>query len=253
MVRSTTIRGKQVATWQSFLRWVDEHSDSTWVFRGLGDYSFGLIPSIGRVPRYSPTREMQVLAAFRRRIPQFTAETGFGEWDYLAIAQHHGVPTRLLDWTTNPLVAAYFAASASPGTRTVTLQRKKLRAVPDRLAIDARIIAFRVQRSQVIDASAFPDPFDLADVAFVLPRTVSGRIGSQSGLFSIHAEPARAWNQPLDDDGNIFVIPGADRDFFLQRLFYIGIDALYLMGGLDGLGARAAWQASRGIGLGAVV
>lgn len=254
MARAATLRlgTTRLASWQRFQRWIDDHSDSAWAFRGLGDTGFALVPTIGRIPRYSLSREQQVLAAFRRRLPQFTSEGGFSEWDYIALAQHHGVPTRLLDWTTNPLVAAYFAASASLGRRDVRLGRATIRAVPEHDSVDCRIIATRVRRSIVIDTSAIGDPFALPDVGFALPRTISTRISSQSGLFSVHPRPDLPWIEPLRNPDDIFDIPGADRSFFLRRLFYFGVDPLYLMDGLDGLGARTTWQAAMGIGLGAL-
>lgn len=253
MAQSTTItRGtKQLRKWRQFQDWIDDHSDSAWVFRGLGDAAFSLVPTIGRIPHYSLSRERSVLASFRRRALQFANDSGFTGWEYLALAQHHGVPTRLLDWTTNPLVAAYFAASALPGERDVRIGRRTARAIPQSSAISCRVVATRVRHAFVVDMESDNDPLGISEIGFVLPRAISNRIGSQSGLFSVHPAPDKPWLDPLGDANHIFDIDGEDRDFFLKRLFYLGVDPLYLMGGLDGLGARAAWQARRGIGLGA--
>lgn len=222
------------------------------VFRGLGDIAFNLVPSIGRIPHYTLARERSVLAGFRRALPQHLADNGFREWEYMALAQHHGVPTRLLDWSTNPLVAAYFAASNAPARTTLRRGRAEVQATPERSATDCRVVATRVRRAAMLDIESSTDPFAETSVRFILPRAVSSRIGSQSGLFSLHPEPNASWNEPLDELANVFVIPGDCRDFFLRRLFYIGVDPLYLMGGLDGLGARAAWQANNGVRLGAI-
>ena len=222
------------------------------MFRGSGDPSFSLTPTIGRSSDYSLRREIAVLAAFQRRMPQFGHSSGLDRWDELALAQHHGIPTRLLDWTTNPLVAAHFAATASPRSVSVKLGRTVLDAAPEKKHVDCVIIATRVRNTQVVDREVSRDPFALASVGFFIPRTVSGRIVSQAGLFSIHPQPDLPWEEPLRTASNKFLIPGDMRDFFLRRLFYLGIDPLYVMGGLDGLGARLAWQFGRGIGLGAI-
>jgi hypothetical protein len=104
----------------------------------------------------------------------------------------------------------------------------------------------------IVNTEAEPDPFSLTATRFLLPRTLSSRIASQSGFFSVHPDPATPWADAPRDEADRFVIPGEMRHFFLRRLFYLGIDKLYLMGGLDGLGARLAWQLERNLGLGAV-
>lgn len=246
-----TLGEERLETWRAFQRWIDDHSSSSWAFRGMGDVGFTLMPTVGRIRSYSASRERSILDAFRRRIPQFDSSAS-SAWDELALAQHHGVPTRLLDWTTNPLVAARFAAASQPRQVEIETNDGKLRCTPDRSSVDCFIVARRVLSRRVVDTVAIPDPFEVGDVNFVMPRTVSTRIASQSGLFSIHPEPQTAWAAPLVFKHK-FVIPGPMRDFFLRRLFYLGAEPLYLMGGLDGLGGRLAWQASRGIGLGAVV
>lgn len=250
-VRSTRLGEARLAKWRSFQDWMDDHSESSWVFRGIGDPSFELVPAIGRSSTYSLRREISVLSAFRRRMPQFGHSSGLDRWDELALAQHHGVPTRLLDWTTNPLMAAYFASTALPGAVELTRRRAKITATPAPQHVDCLVVATRVRNARVIDPEVSLDPFALPGVRFLLPRTVSGRIVSQAGLFSIHPNPNEPWMDPMANVAHRFTIPGDMRDFFLRRLFYVGIDPLYAMGGLDGLGARLNWQVIRGIGLGA--
>ena len=82
-----------------------------WVFRGHSDKNYSLIPSVGRVPYPANHRikyERSLFNMFRREAREHV-ESLPSEWEWLALARHHGLPTRLLDWSNNPLIALYFA------------------------------------------------------------------------------------------------------------------------------------------------
>jgi hypothetical protein len=245
---------RRLRTWKRFLKWLDTHSDSRWVFRGLGDKRFELISGIGRGD-YSLANERTLLEIFERRAAEFLDVSKMPEWDKMALAQHHGLPTRLLDWTTNPLVAAYFAVTASPKRALAKVPKSRSAsffAVADRNHVDARIVAFQIRGAQIIDQLADKDPFARGEVGFVLPRSIAARIVNQGGVFSAHPSPELAWKDPFEEAAHIFDIPADMRSYFQRRLFYFGIDAQRVMTGLDGLGSRLAWQHEARIGLGAV-
>jgi FRG domain len=222
------------------MEWVDSHGDSRWVYRGLGDISFELVPGAGRVGRYSLANERAILEIFGRRANEFVDTPRLAQWDLLALAQHHGLPTRLMDWTTNPLVAAFFAVSSEP------------KPGQNQTDVTARVVAWRVASRDVVDPDEDGDPFDLATIKFLMPRVVTTRMTAQGGLFSVHPNPRMARSAPLDAAEHLFDIPGAMRAWFQRRLFYLGVDTQRIMGSLDGLGRRLKWQHDAGIGLGAV-
>jgi hypothetical protein len=155
------------------------------------------------------------------------------EWEWLALAQHHGVPTRLLDWTRNPLVACYFAVSSEPANE------------------EAAIYAVELARDQLLPPGDRSDPFAIQEVKFVLPSALAPRITTQKGLFSAHPEPQKPW-QPPGLAENTFRIAKSVRAPFRRRLFQLGIDAALIYPNLDGLGQSLSWQYRSGIGLAVV-
>ncbi|MGH7042258.1 MAG: FRG domain-containing protein [Acetobacteraceae bacterium] len=240
---ASRLRRVRERRWSDFMAWIDAHADSRWVYRGLGDATFALIPGIGRVGAYSVAHERTILEIFARRAVEFIDTQRCGAWDLLALAQHHGLPTRLLDWTTNPLVAAFFAVSSRPDP---------IRPGPPGVPAAARVIAWRVAPGGIVDPTMDTDAFALTGIKFVMPRVLTTRITSQGGVFSAHPDPASPWLEPLAQPAHVFGIPSPVRAYFQRRLFYLGLDDQRIMGGLDGLGRRLAWQYTARIGLGAV-
>ncbi|CAN5636954.1 hypothetical protein BH10PSE6_BH10PSE6_18220 [soil metagenome] len=219
-----TARGTR---WNEFMEFVSNSEDSGWMFRGMGSTEFTLIPKVGRTSRYLPSRERALFSAFKRHARLHLGSSSDSEWDLLALAQHHGLPTRLLDWTSNPLIACYFAITADPVSKEPT----------------ARIHAVRTTKVAKIESEPSFGPLDALDVLRFYPRTVSERLAAQRGFFTVHPDP----RIPLTLDAKMFDIADEHREYFRRRLYRLGIDPWAVKGGIDGLCEMIDWQYTAGL------
>ena len=93
----------------SSLKTKDYYGDTV-VFRGIADSEYKLIPGLSRLKDISTYSELQLINEFLAHRPD--AFAGLSDFDALAKMQHYGLPTRLLDFSLNPLVALYFACES---------------------------------------------------------------------------------------------------------------------------------------------
>lgn len=104
------------------------------LFRGQRE-DWPLQPKLARLrPNYEDSLlsvETQMLELLRRRAIPFLESRPESDWDWLAVGQHHGMATRLLDWTTNPLAALWFAVDKPAESKrpAVVWMRKSARVV----------------------------------------------------------------------------------------------------------------------------
>src|SRR3954454_12228313 len=83
---------------------------SSFAFRGMSLAAADLTTTLVRLGEPYGRQESHLLRNFRKYATR-DAVPGDSVWNWLALAQHHGLPTRLLDWTFSPYVALHFATA----------------------------------------------------------------------------------------------------------------------------------------------
>src|ERR1700752_1974030 len=108
----------RLESWEAFLTLVTKPPYSNWAFRGERDERWPLYSSLSRylqnfgVAREAwPAQESRILRIFKRKAHHFltTPPDTEDDFQWMALMQHHGAPTRLIDFTWSPYVAAFFA------------------------------------------------------------------------------------------------------------------------------------------------
>lgn len=206
------------------------------VFRGQ-EQNWPLVPAIDRVtPRAEPLSksERRMLDAFDRWAPAYLPDFPFSMWDRLSLARHHGLPTRMLDWTSSALAALWFAT--------------RLPASLDQgCDIGTDGIVWVLECADEDFAEVPTDPLTIGQIYLVRPRHLSPRIRVQNGVFSVHpysAETKRYANMINSHlsarllQVRIPAIAFADIRFDLDRL---GVNSATLFPDLDGLCRHIEW------------
>ncbi|MGO0110657.1 FRG domain-containing protein [Pseudomonas putida] len=212
--------------------------DERYFFRGEGRDYYSLIPKVGRAKKNLLSLgyydEHSIFERFKNHATGLVSHPPKNEWEWLALAQHHGLPTRLLDWSTNPLVALYFAVSESMNP----IDLKKEQLVNPKYQGDAAFY-FLTIKSSFINTDTIRKPFKHEYVGIFKPPHVTNRIKAQSGLFTIQPDPHQPLNERLKKSAiRKYKIPHSARDDIRRELRLFGIHQAFIYPDLDGLASH---------------
>ena len=223
-------------------------------YRGSTDAGYKLIPSLGRPP-FQLQHERVLLNSFKQNAVQFVDERPLSEWEWLFLARHHSVPTRLLDWTESPLIGLYFATTSAAGPERnankdgvlwvllpTELNRRAAISLPDRQALPI-----------------FED--DDPHLRQYLPKTLASELSSvvipAAGIAIRHSKRMQAQHSvftvthrnqtPLEEIGNgahvgRFIVPARFKARVRRQLEVLKIDRLAVFPELDNAALLARRQ-----------
>jgi hypothetical protein len=218
------------------------------VFRGLARTDYSHVSSLARLQGDYATLERHLIRNFRKYAHR--ERPGQTIWDWLALGQHHGLPTRLLDWTFSPLVALHFATASWPGEDALLVAvdcagahgmlPSTLTAVVEQegaLLFTTEMLAREAPDLEHFDRLTGDDPF----IVFFEPPSLDERIVNQSAVLSALSDPTCHMEQWLERHPDLWWawrIPPAVKAEIRERLDQANVTERVLLPGLDGL---AAW------------
>src|SRR5438270_2203941 len=221
---------------------------SSLVFRGLARSSYSNRHSLSRLGNDYQELERHLIRNFRKYAHR--ERPGPTLWDWLSLAQHHGLPTRLLDWTFSPFIAAHFATATSPEQEGIVWAVDCAAAhelLPDDLrrslanegatVFTTELLAAHAPTLGDLDRLDDGDPF----VVFFEPPSLDDRIVNQSAVLSTMSDGAGSMDRWLESHPQLchawLITLDAKREI-RERLDQGNITERVLMPGLDGL---ATW------------
>ena len=228
-----------------YLSYVEKNSTKNHIFRGMNSLDYLLIPKIGREPYVARCNvdsiiddlqdmEEQIMNDFIKMSVPHMDLRNISTWDQWTIGQHHGLPTRFLDWTENPLIAAYFATENSNGNDVAIYVVDKTQ--------------FNSYTSDDLDIFSLSDE---DDIVLYSPSYIHPRIISQKGVFTVHKNPTVPLDQTkINNDFCVvdrLVIPNFIITDFINDLDWFGINRFFIYPDLEGLAYHLDHQARGGL------
>lgn len=223
---------------------------SPFVFRGSPFVSFDLrsgLLRLARGPEEARQLEPHLLRSFRK-YAQTTAIGGESTWKWLALAQHHGLPTRLVDWTWSPLVALHFATADmtrydQDGIVLAMDTFKAREFLPAKVKTVISREATGVLSIEMLDElAASLAEFDRLDrstfVAFLDPPALDARLVNQFAAFSVMNDAGAYLEDWLDRHSGLcrrIIIPATLKWEIRDKLDQSNVAERMLFPGLDGL------------------
>ena len=218
---------------------------SQFVFRGLSDTDYHLLTALQRLGGDYPAFEHHLLRNFKKYAHQGMVEADT-DWHWLSVAQHHGLPTRLLDWTYSPLIAMHFATANleqydKDGAIWCVHFGKVHQLLPDELlnalnAEGADMFTVDMIEDKIPSIRKFNTmqsfPF------FFEPPSMDKRIMNQYALFSINSDVKMEFNDWLTDHPDLWkkiIIPANLKWEIRDKLDQANVSERVLFPGLEGI------------------